>query len=124
VKPILRLCRDLGLPEGSPFTQDWAYELPDEYRDEGHFLRYVEAYGNSSYGDAERHELMTLMLDVANDLLEQEPSVGLEAWARLIPILTEHIELHREHMEYWALDDEEFDDVFALTPLVRQFLGR
>lgn len=26
------LCKDLKLPKGDLYTQDWVYELPEEYR--------------------------------------------------------------------------------------------
>jgi hypothetical protein len=76
IASIRRICSDLGLPEGDSYVQDWAYELPEEFRDEISFYRYLDAYANPTYGDSERRVLMQLALDVANDLLQQDENVG------------------------------------------------
>src|SRR3954463_6679546 len=50
---IARVCQGLGLPLGDSFSQDWAYELPEEFRTREFSERY-------------------LVLNVANDLLERK----------------------------------------------------
>ncbi|HTN89449.1 MAG TPA: hypothetical protein VL242_37490 [Sorangium sp.] len=121
LESIRRVCSDLGLPEGNSYTQDWAYELPEEFRTEVVFYKYIDAYDNPTYGDPERHLLMDLLLDIANDLLQQDENVGEKAWYALANILHMRPDLHRNQIEYWAVAGEDLEDAFALTPLVREF---
>jgi hypothetical protein len=116
---IDRLCIDLGLPRGDQFTQDWAYELPGQFKTLAWHARYVQAYVNASYGDPERRTLVQLTLDVANHLLRKDESAGLDAWQMLIPLFTSSPQLHRDQLEYWALEGVDLEDAFALTPHVR-----
>ncbi|MGK3963949.1 hypothetical protein WMF38_07180 [Sorangium sp. So ce118] len=121
VEAIRKICFDLSLPEGNSYTQDWAHELPEEFRTEAAFYKYMNAYTNPTYDDPERHLLMDLALDVANDLLQQDENVGKKAWHALTNILRMRPDLHRNQIEYWALAGEDLEDAFALTPLVREF---
>lgn len=116
---LQRICEDLGLPRGDSYTQDWAYELPEEFRSEAAFYRYVEAYKKPAYGEAERRLIVQLALDVANDLVGEEATVGTKAWKNLVTILRTDPALHRDQLEYWAVPGEPLVDAFALTPLVR-----
>jgi hypothetical protein len=116
------LSADLGLPKGDSYTQEWAHELPEEFRTELYLHRYLKAYSDPSYSDIERRLLVQLALDVINDLLDQDESLGLKLWDQLLKILQGQYETHRDQMEYWALGDEPLEDAFPLTPLVREFL--
>jgi hypothetical protein len=116
---IEKICRDLGLPLGDSYTQDWIYELPEEFRSPEFFFRYVDAYSRPDYGKAEQQLLMQLMFDVVNDLLQSDEAVGLLAWSKLLDLLRANPELHRELVEYWALPGEPLEDTFRLTPFVR-----
>lgn len=116
---IRRLCQDLSLPIGDSFTQDWAYELPEEFRDETSFHRYLSAYNRPEYGIDEKLLLMQLSLDIVNDLLQQEEEVGRRTWNAIADVLRENYELHKEQVEYWAMPGESLEDAFALTPLAR-----
>lgn len=119
-----RICSDLGLPAGDSHTQDWAYELPEQYRTYEFFAKYLGAYSTASYGDAEKRLLMQLMLDVNNDLLKRDKALGQQAWNNLKDLLLADSELHRGQIEYWALPGEPLEDAFALTPLVRALRGK
>ncbi len=114
-----KICRDLGLPAGDSYTQDWVYELPEEFRTCEYLFQYLRAYPNPDYGDDEKRLLMQLMLDIANDLLEDEEPLGYDAWSRLVDLLREAPDLHRGQIEHWALPGEPLEDAFRLTPLVR-----
>lgn len=116
---IERICRDLGLPSGDSYTQDWIYELPEEFRTLESFDKYVSAYSTPGYGDAEKRLLMQLMFDVANDLLGNDQATGRQSWNKLLPLLRDDSELHRELVEYWASPGEPLEDAFRLTPFVR-----
>lgn len=119
IASIRRICSDLGLPEGDSYVQDWAYELPQEFRDEISFYRYLHAYANPIYGDPERRVLMQLALDVANDLLQQDENVGASAWNALAGVIRLRPDIHRDQVEYWAAIGEPLEDAFALTRMVR-----
>jgi hypothetical protein len=116
---IERISRDLGLPRGDAYTQDWAYELPEEFRSFEFFPRYVKAYSTPDYQDAEKLLLMQLMLDIVNDLLGSDEKVGQQAWNSLTELLRTNPGLHHEQVEYWALPGEPLEDAFHLTPLIR-----
>ncbi|MBK9261602.1 MAG: hypothetical protein IPM54_17575 [Polyangiaceae bacterium] len=100
---IRRICKDLGLPQGDSYTQDWAYELSEEFRSEAHLYRYLAAYGNPAYGNTERRVLIQLALDVVNDLVQQDEERGSRAWAKLVETVRAHLGLHRDQIEYWAV---------------------
>jgi uncharacterized tellurite resistance protein B-like protein len=114
-----RICKDLGLPSGDSFTQAWAYELPDEFRDETAFYKYISAYRREGYGSNEKRLLVQLTLDIANDLLQQDKEVGHKAWSALTELLRTNFELQKDQIEHWAMPGEPLEDAFALTPLAR-----
>ncbi|PHM22593.1 hypothetical protein [Xenorhabdus budapestensis] len=66
---IEHICKDLGLPKGDSFTQDWVLELPEEYRTKEWLKKYIFAYSSDNYSELEKNTLMELMLDIANDFL-------------------------------------------------------
>lgn len=117
---INKICCDLGVPVGDSFTQDWAYELPEKYRTKEWLNNYISAYLNNDYSLKGRSELMTLALDISNDLLSEglPPSDGV-----IIKVLNALFDNHQDHMDlinYWALDDESLEDCFALTLEIRK----
>lgn len=116
---IRQVCQDLGLPLGNSFTQDWAYELPEKFRDEKSLHRYLAAYNKEKYGAHEKRLLMQLSLDIVNDLLLQEAAVGRRTWNAVSDLLRKNYKLHRDQVEYWAVPGEPLEDAFALTPLAR-----
>ena len=117
---LKRVCEDLGVPAPDSYSQDWAYELPEAYRTEDYFSRYLDAYQRPSYGAAEKHLLMQLMLDIANESIAHESDTGQSMWTALRSLLQQDHVLHTELIEHWALVDEPLEDAFALTPLVRE----
>ncbi|WP_239005712.1 hypothetical protein [Pectobacterium parmentieri] len=93
---INNICNDLGLPIGDDFTQDWAYELSDEYRTEEWLDKYITAYLNNGYSVNSKNELMTLCLDVTNDLL----SAGISVInATIIKVLSALIDNYQQHVD-------------------------
>jgi hypothetical protein len=116
---IARVCQGLGLPVGDSFSQDWAYELPEEFRTREFFERYLMAYSTHGYGHAEKRVLMQLILDVANDLLERGEGLEDEAWEKVVALLQGDRQLHWDLIEHWALMGESLEEVFLLTPKMR-----
>lgn len=117
---VNNICQNLGLPIGDKFTQDWAHELPDEYRTKKWLEKYISAYQNGDYTEEERNELMSLSLDVSNDLLSSGVSPNDVTIVKVLNILFKNHEKHTELIEYWSLDDEPIEDCFALTGHIRQ----
>ena len=117
---LKRVCEDLGVPAPDSYTQDWAYELPEAYRTEDYFNRYLGAYKGPGYGAAEKHLVMQLMLDIANDSMANNMDAGKAMWAALRSLLQQDHVLHTDLIEHWALVDEPIEDAFALTPFVRE----
>ena len=118
---LKHICAELELPEGDSFTQDWIYELSEEYRTEGYLQRYISAYKCSIYTQNERELLVRLILDVVNDLLTLDQEVGRRAWLMTVDALGDCLLAHSEVVEYWSVVEEPLEDAFALTPLIRNW---
>jgi hypothetical protein len=118
-RAIARVCQDLGLPVGNAYSQDWAYALPETFRTQEFFERYLTAYSKADYGPDEKHVLMQLALDVANDLLERKAGLENKAWEKLAALLETDHRLHWELIEHWALLGEPLEETFPLTPRMR-----
>ncbi|WP_336296508.1 hypothetical protein [Cronobacter dublinensis] len=117
---VNKICQNLDLPVGDNFTQDWAHELPDEYRTKKWLEKYILAYQNGDYTEEEKNELMSLSLDVSNDLLSSGVNPNDVIIVKVLNILFENRKKHIELIEYWSLDDEPIEDCFALTNQIRQ----
>ncbi len=121
-RSIEQLCKDLKLPSGDEFTQDWIYELPEEFRTFEYFKKYFNTYIFSNYNAETKALLLDLMLDVTNDLVENELKVGERAWSALTFILNKERNTYQESIDYWLLEGEPIDNCFALTPFIRDFM--
>lgn len=84
---IERICRDLDLPCGDEFTQDWTYELPEEFRTEEYLNKYILTYSNDNYSESERDLLMQLILDVTNDCLSMGMDTNNEVIVKALDFL-------------------------------------
>jgi hypothetical protein len=123
-RAIKRICRDLGLPTGDQFTQDWALELPDSFRGYESIPKFLTAYARPDYGTDEKRELMTLMLDILNEHLDRDAAAGHAVWNQLRTLLERSAALHRDQLEYWAQPGEDLEDVLPLAPLARSLLSQ
>lgn len=120
---IKRLCIDLGLPAGDAFTQDWEYELPEEFRSAAWLQRFLVAYERAEYGPAEKQVIMTLLLDCLNDGIAAGDASIERLWDRVAPLLSADLALHSSLVEHWSLPGEPLEDAFAITPRVRSLAG-
>ena len=121
---IKKICSDLVLPTGDRITQDWAYELPDEYRTKEWLVKYTEAYLNNNYPLAIKSELMTLCLDVINDLISSGVSPSNEEIIKTLNVLQDNYKNHIDIINYWASEGEPLEDCFALTPEMRMLKSK
>ncbi|QXH45335.1 hypothetical protein KSS93_21005 [Pseudomonas xanthosomatis] len=117
---VRKIGRDLGLPLGDEYTQDWAYELSEEYRTKEWLERYIAAYLSGDYSPQGQRELMTLALDICNDLLSSGTSHADETLVKVLNALFDNAQVHSELIAHWALEGEPLEDCFALTPEVRR----
>ena len=117
---IETICSDLNLPHGDLFTQDWAYELPDQYRTKDWLKKYISAYLYNGYPTTGQRELMILALDVCNDLLSSGLSSNDAVIQSVLSALLDHYKEYVDLVDYWAVDGEPLRDCFALTPLIRE----
>ncbi|MGG4610743.1 hypothetical protein [Providencia sp. Me31A] len=115
---INQLAMDLGLPIGDEYTQDWAYELPEQYRTKEWLKKYIQAYSNDKYNTFEKNELMELMLDIVNDLLVKNSKKD-NFIRKVLTLLSDNHQIHLQLIEHWSLDDDPLEDCFELTPDVR-----
>ena len=119
---INKICTDLGIPAGDRFTQDWAYELPEEYRNKEWLNKYITAYLNNNYSLKVKNELMTLALDVSNDLLSSGLSASDKVIVKVLNVLLDNYQNHIDLINYWALDNEPLENCFLLTPEIRKLI--
>ncbi|MFK3772784.1 hypothetical protein [Pseudomonas sp. NPDC089406] len=117
---VTRLRRDLGLPPGDRYTQDWAYELPEQYRTTAWLEKYLAAYLMGGYSPQGQHELMTLALDVCNDLVSAGGSPADEPLVRVLSALFDDALANGDLIAYWAMEGEVLEECFALTPEIRR----
>ena len=120
---IKRISDDLGLPAGDRFTQDWEYELPEEFRTSAWLQRFIDAYSDRGYGPTAKQVLMTLLLDCLNDGIEAGDEQIERLWDDVAPLLSSDRDIHSSLIEHWSLPGEHLDDAFALTARIRNLLG-
>lgn len=111
-----------GIPSGDSFTQDWIYELPEEFRTKEWLNKYVIHYLNDDYNFFEKNELMRLILDITNDLLSYGDSDTDAVIINALKLLSDNYMSHLELIQYWSLDDEPLEDCFILTPKIRSIV--
>ncbi|MDR2878749.1 MAG: hypothetical protein LBV03_02415 [Fusobacteriales bacterium] len=114
-KAIDRLSKELDLPKPDKFSQDWQYEVADLNRLE----EFVSFYLKNKLNKNEKFTLMNIILESANDCMQNE-SLNCKTWKKIEEILTYDREINIKILEYWACEDDEIEDCFYITPLVRK----
>lgn len=114
-KVIEKLAKELNLPKGDRFTQDWEYEVAD-YGKTGVFLEY---YKNNKLNADEKQTLMRLILESYNDYVG-ESGYKDNYSNELRDILQKESTLYHDIIEDWACVGEDWEDCFAITPLIRE----
>ncbi len=116
---IERICRDIGLPRGDRFTQDWAYELSEEYRTSPWLKKLLVAYGSEGYGVTEKQVIMTVLLDAMNDGIENGDDTVEFLWSDVAQILVDDRPMHVDLIAHWSLPGEPLEDAFPITARLR-----
>lgn len=116
---IKNLNKKLSLPILSPYSQDWEYEQADSSRVQ-EFMTYYE---NSVLTNNEKFALMALIVSSYDDYLS-EGNTTESVWINISNYLIKDFKLHKNTIIYWAQEDNEIEDCFAVTPLMREIIER
>jgi hypothetical protein len=111
---ISKLTQRLSLP-ASGTEQDWDIELADKTR----LGAFLAAYEDPSTSADDKFALMALLLASVDQHLGDNATLPGE-WDRVVKLLAEQPDLHREQIEYWARTEEnDPEGWFCLTPHIR-----
>ncbi|MCR8630880.1 hypothetical protein [Paenibacillus radicis (ex Xue et al. 2023)] len=111
---IEMLDEKLNLAVRDKYSQDWQYEVSDPSRVSEFILFYEDAILNNE----EKFALMSLIISSLDDALEEGYEIsGL--WGKISHHLVNEIKIHYNTIQYWALLEEDLDNCFAVTPLIR-----
>ncbi len=116
-KAIDSLAERFGL-ENQPWMQDWEWEVADPDRAE----EFATVYKTALLSDDERFTLLEMILQS----FEERPQ-ALEndrTWLDMLHLIEQNIDLHISTVWYWALTDNDTDDVWRVTPFMREILAR
>ena len=118
-KSIEKLAKELNLPKGDEFTQDWEYEVADSKKI-GVFLSY---YKNNNLNLDEKRTLMQLILESYNDYVG-ELGYNDNYSDELRDILQKESVLYNDMIDDWACGEEDLEDCFAITSFMREIRKR
>lgn len=116
-KTIERLSNDLNLKNTDAFTQDWECEVVDVEK----ISEYLLYYKTSSLNRNEKITLIRLILEAYNDYIcleKEEDLYGKE----IENILNNDYSVHEDTIKYWACENEELENCFAITPFIRRII--
>lgn len=111
------IARRLNLPWDTRM-QDWALEASDAKR----LDEFISIMQTEQLSQPEQIALVELILASAEGA-EAEGQLKPSSWAHVRSILLAQPELFAGHVEYWALLDEDTEDVFPITPHMRAVLA-
>ena len=115
-KAIDNLIKKLKLPEYDEFSQDWEYEVANIERLE----EFIEYYQNVDMDIDEKFTLMIIILESCNDA-KQENKLQKETWDKVEELVIKDKIIHNLTINYWScIENENIEDCFYITPLVRK----
>ena len=115
---INSLNEKLKLSPLSPFAQDWEYEQTDSTKVQD----FISFYENNQLSNDEKFALMKLIVASFDDYLTEGYSYE-PVGQKVQELLYMDYVLHFNTIIYWALEDEELEDCFAITPFMRSILN-
>lgn len=113
------LSEKLNLPFKSEFSQDWEYEVVDDER----LSEFLKFYKERCANNEEKFALMIVIIGSYNELLKK----GIDdktIWGEIEYYLFKDASIHTNTILYWSFEDEELDNCFLITPLIREVLYR
>lgn len=111
---IEQLSKELSLPFKG-VEQDWDIELSD-YKRVDEFISY---YNENDLSDELKYAAMSIILASYDDFLNEKELDRDYRWYEIKEILKSEEVLFRGLIEYWAIDSE-IENVFRITPLIRE----
>ncbi|WP_233354826.1 MULTISPECIES: hypothetical protein [Paenibacillus] len=116
---IESLIKKLHLPSLTPFSQDWEYTSADSSR----VNEFITFYENNKLNNKEKFTLMIVIISSFDDYLSE--GIGTEdikIWDRIKQNILKDYKLHINTIIYWALEENDLEDCFAVTPYIREIL--
>jgi hypothetical protein len=115
---IRTLAQRFGL-RNDPGMQDWEWQVSDATR----LDEFLRAYEEADLSDDERFVLMEIILQSFEDL--GHTIVVDPRWHRTLELIDQNIDLHAHSVWYWsALESEDADDQWVVTPFLRRIVGK
>lgn len=111
---IDKLTKDLNLEGADEFTQDWEYEVANSVQ----LQSYIEYYQNKNLNLNEKATLMRIILEAFNDFVTLNYQ-KYEYWKIIKELLKQDYFIHKETIEYWSCGDEDLENGFMITALIR-----
>lgn len=115
---IENLIVKLNLPALDPYSQDWDLEMADSSR----VAEFISFYGEQVLSENERFGLMALIIASYDDFISSGNEPDL-VWSKIKYYLIQDFVIHKNTILYWVLEDNEIDNCFAVTPLMRDVLA-
>ena len=115
---------ELGLPSPHPYSQDWEFEIPWEFKTREWAEKYLAACARPDYGRDEKNIVMSILVDTLNNALWDGEDWAEELWPRVRALLVEHAEMFRSLIEYWSSEDTPLEDAWAVAEWMRELRGQ
>lgn len=113
---IKKLTKALNLTGAYEHTQDWEIEVAD-YKQ---LSEYIEYYKNTELSINEKTTLIRIIMVAYDDYFSIVGKDETVYWTKIKSILKRDYYLHKDTIRYWALWDEDVEDGFSITELVRE----
>ncbi len=98
--------------------QDWALELADKSR----ILEFIQILDSNQLSEMGKYAIMELILASYDDYLQDKEDGNNFMWETIKGRLDKDCGIYDEMLNYWALLNENDEDIFRVTPLVRSYL--
>ena len=112
---IDRLTKELNLIGANEYTQDWEIEVANADQ----LQKYIEYYINQKLNLNEKATLMRIILEAYNEYFEINLQDG-KFWEQIKVLLEKDYYIHRYTIKYWSCEEEDLENSFAITSLVRK----
>ncbi|WP_413376448.1 hypothetical protein [Paenibacillus taichungensis] len=116
---IESLIKKLHLSPLTPFSQDWEYTSADSSR----VNEFITYYEKNKLNNKEKFTLTIVIISSFDDYLSK--GIGTEdikIWNRIKQNILKDYKLHINTIIYWALEENDLEDCFAVTPYIREIL--
>lgn len=112
---IEKLTKELELTGVNEFSQDWECEVANADQ----LPEYIEFYTRNRLTKNEKSTLMRIIMEAYNDLINN--TQGEDSIGEIIKnLLINDSNIHEENIKYWACENEDLKDCFAITPMIRK----